>query len=261
MYAGVDEEFIRNFGSDSSVYEGGNVIAAYPKGKFKTVDFGGEKRGRKEAIDLAISEGYDGVILKNHYDAGGVQDQYVVFDPANIRSVNAAFDPAKTDSPNLLAGGAAAAVGLGAATQGEDASAMQIDPEAEAEIDRRITARVRGGQYARRRQQRQQRYQGLRDSLLSGVEQVTANITNALQPAEIFNSLEMPQRGLLGLGMGAAQLAQGETPQTALMEAARIAEQPVDQTAYEAGAYAQDQGATPVQSALVNVATQMLSPL
>lgn len=47
----------------------------------------------------------------------------VARDPANIRSVNAAFDPAKSDSPNLLAGGAAAAVGLGAATQGEDAEA------------------------------------------------------------------------------------------------------------------------------------------
>ena len=38
----------------------------------------------------------------------------VSFDPSNIRSVNAAFDPAKRDSRNLMAGAAGATIGLSA---------------------------------------------------------------------------------------------------------------------------------------------------
>lgn len=42
---------------------------------------------------------------------------YIVLDPANIRSVNAAFDPAKTGSSNLMAEIGGAAVGLSALNQ------------------------------------------------------------------------------------------------------------------------------------------------
>lgn len=38
----------------------------------------------------------------------------VIFDPANIRSTNAAFDPAKRGSSNLMAGAAGATIGLSA---------------------------------------------------------------------------------------------------------------------------------------------------
>lgn len=41
-----------------------------------------------------------------------------------------------------------------------------MDFDAEAEIDRRITSRIRGGQYAMRRQQREGRYGSLRQALL-----------------------------------------------------------------------------------------------
>jgi len=41
----------------------------------------------------------------------------VIFDPSNIRSVNAAFDPAKRNSANLMAGVGGAAVGLSALNQ------------------------------------------------------------------------------------------------------------------------------------------------
>lgn len=56
----------------------------------------------------------------------------------NIRSVNAAFDPAKKDSADILAGGAAAAVGLGAASQSGEAEA---DPVAIADAVGRFTAK------------------------------------------------------------------------------------------------------------------------
>lgn len=97
----------------------GAVIPAVARGKQKVVDFGGGKYGRPEAIQQAIAEGYDSVLLKNHYDVGGVGDQVVVFDPKNIRSRFAQFDPAKADSSDLLAGfaalmGAGGILGLGA---------------------------------------------------------------------------------------------------------------------------------------------------
>ena len=50
--------------------------------------------------------------------------EQVVFDPANIRSVNAAFDPAKRESSNILSGLGAGAVGLGALTSEDDPEGM-----------------------------------------------------------------------------------------------------------------------------------------
>ncbi|MFT6550457.1 MAG: hypothetical protein ACJA1I_000485 [Zhongshania marina] len=44
--------------------------------------------------------GYDGVQVKGSNNIEGTET--VVFDPANIRSVNAAFDPDQADSPNLM---------------------------------------------------------------------------------------------------------------------------------------------------------------
>ena len=48
------------------------------------------------------------------YNSSKFADQIAVYDPKNIRSVNAAFDPSKKDSANLLAGVGAAAVGVSA---------------------------------------------------------------------------------------------------------------------------------------------------
>lgn len=82
----------------------------------KTINWGGRSfRGREagkpfaltEAIDLAREEGHDGVIINNikdTYDAKGLSGNVtVVFDAAQIRSVDAAFDPDFKESANLLA--------------------------------------------------------------------------------------------------------------------------------------------------------------
>jgi hypothetical protein len=71
------------------------------------------------AKKVAASGKYDGVIMRNLWDSGNlktkeVSDIYTVFDPSNIRSVNAAFDPAMRGSANLLAGAAGATIGLSA---------------------------------------------------------------------------------------------------------------------------------------------------
>lgn len=60
------------------------------------------------AIAALKSEGFDGVVADSDFGAGEI---VVVFDPSNIRSVNAAFDPDKAASSTLLAAAPFAAVG------------------------------------------------------------------------------------------------------------------------------------------------------
>lgn len=164
-------------------------------------------------------------------------------------------------SRRVFEGGAATPGALGASAGVGMAATISIDPEVEAEIDRRMTGRVRGGQYEKRRQAREGRYASLRQTLLGGLEEVTANLSNAFRPAEVARTLETPQRGLLGLGAGGVALAQGQGPQSALREAARVAQQPVDETAYEVGGAVTDATGSPVLGTVANVATQAFSPL
>lgn len=102
---------------------GGNIIKAYVRGKIKTVDMEDIKYD-PEDVDLykyvkeAKEQGFDGLRLINFSDEAGYGEynpakHLIVFDPKNIRSVHAKFDPAKKDSANLLA--SPTAVGLGAA--------------------------------------------------------------------------------------------------------------------------------------------------
>jgi len=75
----------------------------------------------KFGIDELISRGYDGLKLPD----GNGNYTYTAFDPSQYRSVDAAFDPAKTGSSNLLASNPAATagagiLGLGAAAQSND---------------------------------------------------------------------------------------------------------------------------------------------
>lgn len=57
----------------------------------------------KAEISKAKRAGADGVRIRGGWGDEGAGEHYVVFDPKNLRSQFAAFDPAKKDSPNLLA--------------------------------------------------------------------------------------------------------------------------------------------------------------
>jgi hypothetical protein len=62
---------------------------------------------------------FDGIIIKDMVDDIGdmsnqVGNQYIVFDPEKIRRTDATFDKARRNSANILAGGAAAAIGANA---------------------------------------------------------------------------------------------------------------------------------------------------
>lgn len=78
------------------------------------------KIGRRTLQDYFRGKGYDGI----KYKWGG--DNVVMFDPKNIRSVNAAFDPEKKDSANILAGIGGGAVGLGAMYQTPESRADEM---------------------------------------------------------------------------------------------------------------------------------------
>ena len=73
----------------------------------------------KAAQEYALANGYDGLKYKGaadkHPDGAYVSraDQYLIFDPTNIRSKFAAFDPAKRGSANLLAGLGLGGLGYG----------------------------------------------------------------------------------------------------------------------------------------------------
>src|SRR5690606_6463805 len=54
-------------------------------------------------LERAKTEGYDSVNFKSVADIGEPADQIVVFDPKNVRSVNAAFDPEEGESPLIMA--------------------------------------------------------------------------------------------------------------------------------------------------------------
>jgi hypothetical protein len=78
--------------------------------------FVGAEGGINSMISRSKRQGNDALIINNLDDAAGRVDMpathYGVFNPSIVRSRFAAFDPAKRNSANLLAGSASAAVGL-----------------------------------------------------------------------------------------------------------------------------------------------------
>jgi hypothetical protein len=81
----------------------GSVMPAYVKAEnLLTVDLKGGAtdalgRSREAIVRQARADGYDGVLLKNTGDVGGIQDQYAVFNPAQIKSAtgnSGGFNPA-----------------------------------------------------------------------------------------------------------------------------------------------------------------------
>lgn len=120
---------------------GQNIMPLKTRGNYLKYDAAGESfeglgEDFNDIIRRAKEEGFDGVEFANLDDAVGLSDALathrVTFDPANIRSVNAAFDPAKADSPNLLAqiGGISPAAGIAAASLAptEQAQAATFSP-------------------------------------------------------------------------------------------------------------------------------------
>lgn len=96
-------------------------------------------------MDLDVNklkeQGYDGV---RRFDDDVLQE-INVFDPSNIRSVNAQFDPAKKGSSNLLASLVPGTVGIGALMQGQEAEAGPLAAGGRRIIDARFSGPVGSG--------------------------------------------------------------------------------------------------------------------
>lgn len=111
--------------------EGANVIQAYHRAS-KPVRIqleGGETNLEVAAtVQEAWDQGFDAIKFDNYTTPGGEKGRSFVLvkDPSQIRSVNAAFDPAKKESANLLASALPGALGIGALSGGEKASAEDL---------------------------------------------------------------------------------------------------------------------------------------
>ena len=71
-----------------------------------------EEQGSKAFRDQLKDKGHDGILIENSMtDIGINRKDYVVFDPKNIRSRFAKFDPTKADSRDILAGAGYTAFG------------------------------------------------------------------------------------------------------------------------------------------------------
>lgn len=108
--------------------EGGNVMPVALRYKNPMVhDFGGNSyrdQTYSDLVDQALSGGHDALILKNTFDPGAgpnkLIDVGVVFDPDQVRSRFAAFDPLRKTVATAAAAGLAAP-DLLAAQPGQDA--------------------------------------------------------------------------------------------------------------------------------------------
>jgi len=87
-----------------------------------TLNFKDKFNPTLDEIRMGLMEkGYDGISYKNIIEGNGRDRSYIIFNPKNIRSKFAAFDPAKSDSPNLLAAGGNRKAGAGYAAVRSDA--------------------------------------------------------------------------------------------------------------------------------------------
>lgn len=95
-------------------------------GRVGSLTLDGSEKNLEVASTLAemFGGGYDTAVLKNYTTPGGEAGNTVLIvrDPSQLRSVNAAFDPAKSSSANLLAVNpeTSAAPGLGLMADDQD---------------------------------------------------------------------------------------------------------------------------------------------
>jgi hypothetical protein len=129
MYDAIEQR--SKWEGTKDTFDDGSVMPVKLRMKNPLVkDYGGAEYRDETFNDLlrrAQAEGHDGAVFKNVYDAwkmyGGdayTGDIYAVFDPKNIRSKFAAFDPSKSDSANLLASNPSTASVLSLINQRKD---------------------------------------------------------------------------------------------------------------------------------------------
>lgn len=132
----VDPDVANEFSSLAG-NEGANVIQAFHRaGRPVSIELPDQISNYEVAatVQQAWDEGFDAIKFTNYTTPGGQKGKtfYLVRNPNQIRSVNAAFDPEKQESANLLAGVAGAAIAL---------PSIFATPEARAALDQFNTRR------------------------------------------------------------------------------------------------------------------------
>ena len=117
--------------------------------KMGTIDLVGDESNEDifGAVTDSWQQGFDAIQFKNYTTPQGTKGSFVlVKNPNQIRSVNAAFDPAKKDSSNLLAGlgGAGIVGGSALGSQESEAGALgKLVKKAASHLDMRQAARMK----------------------------------------------------------------------------------------------------------------------
>lgn len=184
------------------------------------------------------------ILQDQGFSGAQVQDEVLTFDPSNIRSTNAAFDPDQTNSSNLLAGLGAAGVGIGLAGQSEDADAgVMYEPS---------PLEMAASGFLASRQEKKPQWDAMRADLL-----------NAMSNAASFglDAIEIPWKGILGATRVAGGLASGESFNNAMFAGANQVRQQVDQTADDLGGAVVDYTGSPALGTAVNVGVNMGGPI
>jgi hypothetical protein len=106
----VIADFLKSKGRDpmaSTISRGKTDLDYYKSGNYLLFE-------TPEMVQFLKNKGFDSMRLAEDGYNNGTFDTLAVFNPANIRSINAAFDPAKRNSANIMAGIMGGAVGLSA---------------------------------------------------------------------------------------------------------------------------------------------------
>ena len=150
----------------------------------------------------------------------------------------------------IYGGGAAAAVGIGAT---EDAEAGVITRGAATPSALAATALAGAStHFAQRRQEKKAHWRQLRQDLMSSASQASSLALDAL---------DKPMQGLYGLGQVVISAGQGRGMEQSLMDGARVAQQPIQQTAYDIGGDVTDQTGSPELGYAANLAASLAGPI
>ncbi len=177
-----------------------------------------------------LDGGYDGIAFPRGTVDGTDQSVMVALHPEDIRSVNADFNPANRDSPNLLASLAipvAAGLAGTAALAPQEAEAGMLDPQYQQDAMEAYSA-AQG--FAQRRASKADHWKALRQEVID-----LANSVGDFTSNTVFPALDKPLQGYMGISAVAGTLASGGGFNEALQQGGRIASQPTDQTAYQYG--------------------------
>jgi hypothetical protein len=141
-----------NLASEYARGQGANVMPVYVRGRIASEDEWSkiwEQESAKVADDVTsdvINARVTPILKKRGYAGIETDSEVVIFDPSNIRSVNAAFGPGASRSPNILSGMGRSPVATGTVAGGTAGAVAPYDSDGDGQISaNERAASVMGG--------------------------------------------------------------------------------------------------------------------